>query len=119
MWLSGNKSDLVTMRIWVQSLALLSGLRIWHCCELWCRLPTLLGSGVAVAVVQAGSYSSDWTPSLGTSICLGEAALEKAERPKKKKKKKVTLGSYHINHPAHPSINKYSLSIPWSVLAEW
>ena len=28
-----------------------------------------LGSGVAVAVVQAGSYSSDETPSLGTSIC--------------------------------------------------
>ena len=27
-----------------------------------------LGSGVAVAVAQAGSYSSDWTPSLETSI---------------------------------------------------
>ena len=27
------------------------------------------GLGVAVAVVQAGSYSSDSTPSLGTSIC--------------------------------------------------
>ena len=26
-----------TMRIWVQSLASLSGLRIQHCCELWCR----------------------------------------------------------------------------------
>ena len=25
------------------------------------------GSCVAVAVAQAGSYSSDWTPSLGTS----------------------------------------------------
>jgi len=24
------------MRMWVQSLASLSGLRIWHCCELWC-----------------------------------------------------------------------------------
>ena len=29
---------------------LLSGLRIRHCRELWCRLQTLLGSGVAVAV---------------------------------------------------------------------
>ena len=28
-----------------------------------------LESGVAVAVAQAGDYSSDWTPSLGTSIC--------------------------------------------------
>ena len=26
------------MRIRVPSLALLSGLKIWHCCELWCRL---------------------------------------------------------------------------------
>ena len=29
------------------------------------------GSYVAVAVVKAGSYVSDWTPSLGTSICHG------------------------------------------------
>ena len=28
-----------------------------------------LRSGVAVAVVQAGSCSSDWIPGLGTSIC--------------------------------------------------
>ena len=32
---------------------------IWCCRELWCRSQTRLGSGVAVAVVQAGSYSSD------------------------------------------------------------
>ena len=25
------------MRMWVWSLASISGLRIWHCCELWCR----------------------------------------------------------------------------------
>lgn len=31
--------------------ALLSGLRIWHCCELWCSLQTWLGFCVAVAVV--------------------------------------------------------------------
>ena len=46
---------------------LLSGLRIWRCCELWGRLQTC----IAVAVVQAGSYSSDSTPSLGTSTCRG------------------------------------------------
>ena len=40
-------------------LALLSGLRIWHCRELWCRLQMWLGSRVAVALVLAGSYSSD------------------------------------------------------------
>ena len=36
--------------------------------SLWCRLQTQLGSGVAVAVVQAGSRSSDSPPSLGISI---------------------------------------------------
>ena len=30
---------------------LLSGLRIPHCCELWCRSQMLLSSGLAVAVV--------------------------------------------------------------------
>ena len=57
------------MRMQVGSLASLSGLRIQRYCELWCRLQMQLRSGVAVAV--AGLYSSDWTPSLGTSICRG------------------------------------------------
>ena len=40
-----------TMRFRVQFLALLSGLRIWCCHELWYRSQMWLGSGVAVAVV--------------------------------------------------------------------
>ena len=44
-------------------------LRIQRCYELWCRLQTQLRSGVAVALVQAGSCSSALTPNLGTSIC--------------------------------------------------
>ena len=40
-----------TMKLQVQSLALLSGLRIGRCCELQCRSNTQLGSGGAVAVV--------------------------------------------------------------------
>ena len=43
--------------------------RIWHCGELWCRSQTWLRSRVAVAVVWAGSCSSDSIPSLGTSTC--------------------------------------------------
>ena len=39
------------MKLWVQSLALLSGLRIWCCHELWCKSQTWLGSHIAVAVV--------------------------------------------------------------------
>ena len=59
---------LVTMRIRVQYLASLSGLRIQHCYELWCRSQMLLGSGVDVAVAQASSCSSNLTPNLGASI---------------------------------------------------
>ena len=47
---SGVMNPLVSMKIWVQSLALLSGLRIWPCCEMWCRSQMRLRSGVAVAM---------------------------------------------------------------------
>ena len=63
---SAVKDRLVSMRTWVWSLASLSGLRIWHCRELQCRSQMWLGSCVAMA--QACSCSSNWTPSLGTSI---------------------------------------------------
>ena len=37
-----------TMRFWVRSLTLLSGLRMRSCCELWCRLQKCLEYGIAV-----------------------------------------------------------------------
>ena len=40
-----------TMRLWVRSLAWLSGLRIRCCRELWYRSQTRLISGIAVTVV--------------------------------------------------------------------
>ena len=43
-----------------------------------------LGSRVVVAVVQTGSYSSEWTPSLGIPICCGCGS-------KKKKKKRANF----------------------------
>ena len=48
-----------------------SGLRIWCCRDLWYRSQMQLGSCIAVAVAQAGSYSSNLTPILGASICCG------------------------------------------------
>ena len=39
-----------------------------------------LGSRVAVAAVEAGGYSSDVTPSLGTSMCRGAAPKSKKEK---------------------------------------
>ena len=62
---------LASMRTQVQSLALLSGLRIQNYGELWGRLQMHLGSHIAVAVAWAGSCSSNSTLSLGTSVCLG------------------------------------------------
>ena len=50
-----SQCGLVSMGMWVWSLALLSGLRIWCCRDLWCRLQVRLGSCVSVAVVQVGS----------------------------------------------------------------
>ena len=72
------------MRTEIPSLASLSGLKTWHCCELWCRLQVQFGSDVAVAVAKADGYSSNSTPSLGTSIYHWGSS----EKHKKKKKKK-------------------------------
>ena len=72
------------MRMQVPALALLSGSGIWRCGELWCRLQIRLRSGVVVAGVEAGSYSSDSTPSLGTSLC--HVCGPKTQKEKKKKK---------------------------------
>ena len=57
------------MKMQVRSLALLSGLRIRCCPELWCRSQMWPGSCIAVTVMQASSYGSYLTPTLGTSIC--------------------------------------------------
>ena len=66
-----------------------------------------LGSGVAMAVAQAGGYGSDSTPSLGTSICC-----RMGPRKGREKKKKSTwrglfwegpLGSCVVTRPPLPS----------------
>ena len=75
------KNPTVSMRMQFWSLASLSGLKIQHFHELCCRSQTQLESGVAVAIKQTSSYSSDSTPRLGISIFLSCC-------PKKKKKEK-------------------------------
>ena len=59
-------TQLISMKIWVLSLALLSGLRIWCCC----------GYGVG---------HSNLNSSLGTSICHGRGPKKQKERKRKKK----------------------------------
>ena len=94
-------------KMWVWSLASLSGLRIRHCCELWCRSQTQLRPGVAVAVVWACGYNSDSTPSLGTSTCCKcgpkiDQKKQQLQNQKKKKKSKI---------PAEPFRSQASTSI--------
>ena len=81
----------------VRSLNSLSGLRIRHCSELWCRSQTRLRSHIAVAVAWAGGYSCDSTPILGTSICHGCG-------PKETKTKNTMSEDYIF-----PQNNSYSL----------
>ena len=73
------KDRSVSVKMQAPSLALLSGLRIQRRCKLQHKSQMLLRSSVAVAVTWAGSYSSDSTPSPGTSTY---------RQPLKKKKKK-------------------------------
>ena len=81
-----KRIHLVSMRMQAQSLPSLSGLRIGHCCELRCKSQTHLGSCVSVAVAQAGSCSSDSTPSLGTSVCCGGGPKKQNKQTKKENK---------------------------------
>ena len=52
----------------IRTLALLSGLRIWHCHELWCRFQMHLRS-VLLWVWFRLAAVADSIPSLGMSIC--------------------------------------------------
>ena len=93
----------------VRSLVLLSGLRIWHWCELWCRLQTRLTSGVAVA--GASRCCSDSTPSLGTPICHG---CGPKKQNKNKQKKLVFKTPCNRTPQEHAKI-----SCSWVLLSVW
>ena len=71
LWLGGWGLNIVSMRMKVWFLAMLSGLRIWHFPNMWCRSQMQLRSSVAVAVVHAYDYSTNLAPCLGTFICPG------------------------------------------------
>ena len=72
---------LVSMRRWIQSLALLSGSGIQRCHELWCGLQTWLGSCVVVAVAPIQTLS--WELLYATDV-----TLETKKKPKTKKQPK-------------------------------
>ena len=72
-----------------EDMGSISGLAQWvkdlACHALWCRSQMWLGSGVAVAVAQAGGDSSDMTPSLGPFISCG-CGPKKTKQTNKQKK---------------------------------
>ena len=74
------------MRMQVQSLASFSGLRIWHCRELLCRLQTRLRSGVAVAVVYLAVALIGplaWEPPYAMGGALKKQTKKKQKHPTK------------------------------------
>ena len=84
------------MQVWF--LAPFSRLGIWCCYELWYRSQTWLGSHVAVAVAVADRYSSDSTPSLGTSICHTYSPKKKQKKKgDRDKKRKINLRQFSGN----------------------
>ena len=78
------KNLTVSVRMRIQSLDLLSGLRIQCCHKLQPRLQTWLGSCIAVAVVRAYSCSSSSTPSPRTSLCCRGGCKKERERRREK-----------------------------------
>ena len=73
LWLRRLRTWLVFMRTQVWSPASLSRLRIQHCWKQWHRSQVWLGFGVAWICVCGVdlSWSSNVTPSPGTSVCCG------------------------------------------------
>ena len=74
------KVPTVSVRMQVQSLSPLSGLRIWHCPRLWHRSQMRLVFGVAVAAALLRLFLA-WELPCTTGVAL--------KKEKKKKKKSV------------------------------
>ena len=83
---------LVSMRVQVRSLASLSGLRIRHCCELWCGSQMWLRFQVAVAVAHRLAATSLIGPLAWELPCVTCAALKRQKGINKKQKTKKLLG---------------------------
>ena len=90
----GQEPDIKSVGMQVRSLALLGGFRIWCCHEWWCRSQTWIGSGVDVAVAVGWQLTSDLTPSLGTSICLGSCPKKTGKKEEKKKIMSLSFGIF-------------------------
>ena len=103
------------MRTGVQSLASLSGLRIWCGCELWCRSQTKLRSYMAVAEAQGGAAAALIRP-LAWELPYAKFRYG----PKKKKKRKMFFKKSALAHIL-PCARHGLKCIMWGVpiVAQW
>ena len=92
----------VSMRIWVWSLASLSGLRIKHCHELWYRSQTWLRSGIAVAIARPAAAAL-------IKLLSWEPLYAKGAALKSKKKEQTSKGTWK-NYSAKVFLKIYMLS---------
>ena len=103
-WLT---TQLGSMRTQVQSLASLSGLEIWLCCELWCRSQMWLRSSIAALwyrpAVLAPIRPLAWQLPYATDVAL---------KKKKKKKKKNTM-QFFVGSRTVRQISKTDLCLHW------
>ena len=72
------------MRMWVRSLALLGGLRIQRCHELWSKSQMRLGYGIAMVVAQAVSCSFNEVQPLAWELLYAKGAALKKQKYKNK-----------------------------------
>ena len=87
---------LASMRTQVWDLALISGLRIQCCHELWCRLKMWLRSGIAVAVVCRPAAVAPigfpaWEPPCAAGMALKKKEKKKGHQEGKKGKAQEKL----------------------------
>ena len=84
MWLSELRTWLMSLRMQVWSLALITGLRIWYCYKLKCRLQMQLGSCTAVMRSRPPAAAPIWLLTWEIPYATGVALKRKKERKKKK-----------------------------------
>ena len=94
---------LVSVRMQVRFLALLSRLKIQHCHDLWCRSQTWLGSQVAVAVVKASTEAPIRPVACELPYALGVVL----KRPKKKKKRNVIIQDWLRHYAVQQKLTQH------------
>ena len=110
------------MRTRVQSLALLSGLSIRHCWELWCRSQMRLRSCIAMAVVWLWLWLWLWCRPAAAVPIRPRAwehpyATHSALKKEKKKIRIVLLGDRKTRHvPTRTNYRTLTPSYFWAVL---